>query len=649
MRGPLGPEIARGPAVFAAAIAAAAPGIAGVSVAGVALPTVLGYAISLGLSLATGILLRPKQPGIKGAGQQITIKQSSPARRRVYGRDKIAGAYYHFYNNWNLMQGVTFCDGPIDAIEYVWLDDLNTGLGGLFGGAQVFAYPFRGLVILETQYGTDTQGVSGLLAFFSGVNATYRLPGLVCVNMVCRPPFNFRKEQLNWYYPNGIPKIRIEARCSLVFDPRDVTQIWTDPTTWKWSDNSALCILDFLTHESGYQIPHDYIDAASFADFADLCDALRPDGVKLYRCWGGYDLTEAPKDVLNKLMSTCDAELKYTSSGKIKIVGGQWTEPTVTIEGKHVLSYEVQRGVERPGAYNQVRLRHKDQFQDYQVVQGRTFPVVDDVLAQAMAGGRVIERGLDLEFVPDNTQAAALAKIYMARDNPEWTFTLVTNAVGLDALGERIIRLQIDEIGLDETFLVKEPFDILVDGGVLTGVRLTLASFRAEAYAFAGFGGGTVAVPEPPPDPGVEDVAGFTVAVVTTTAAGGVTVSRIKVAVDPPVNPGLDLHAQYRAVGATDWIDMVSGGDWTALSDVVAVPDSYEVRAALRTFGGRDSTFAGPTTIVIDSASLGTIGQQLALGTNLDYGPVAEGVAISDDFGLLAAAPIASIDLGSIV
>jgi hypothetical protein len=61
-----------------------------------------------------------------------------------------------------------------------------------------------------------------------------------------------------------------------VFDPRDTSQSLTDKTTWKWSDNAALCLADFLSSES-----HGYgksVDWASVEDAADFCDEILGSG-----------------------------------------------------------------------------------------------------------------------------------------------------------------------------------------------------------------------------------------------------------------------------------------------------------------------------------------------------------------------------------
>jgi hypothetical protein len=81
---------------------------------------------------------------------------------------------------------------------------------------------------------------------------------------------------------------------------------------------------------------------------------------------------------------------------------------------------------------------------------------------------------LDLTQVPSNTQAQRLAKIYMAKRNPQWSGQVRTNFRALNALGEAAVTLNCDE--LDEEVLEGGPLAIfqraILDqrpGGILAG------------------------------------------------------------------------------------------------------------------------------------------------------------------------------------
>ena len=81
----------------------------------------------------------------------------------------------------------------------------------------------------------------------------------------------------------GEPTTKYEIKGRLVYDPRldstipggSGTHLYTDPGTWAWSDNPALCLLDFLTNdEFGRGLSHTDIDLSSFQTAATKCDEL---------------------------------------------------------------------------------------------------------------------------------------------------------------------------------------------------------------------------------------------------------------------------------------------------------------------------------------------------------------------------------------
>jgi len=92
---------------------------------------------------------------------------------------------------------------------------------------------------------------------------------------------------------------------------------------------------------------------------------------------------------------------------------------------------------------------------------------------------------------------------------------------------------------------------------------------------------------------------------------------------------------------------MTANGFYSAISTILAVDQTYEVKAAFQTFNGTDGTFTSPVSIYLDAQTLGPVAQQMALGvTPEDFGVASMAVNLSDDFGLASSASIATIDLG---
>jgi hypothetical protein len=96
---------------------------------------------------------------------------------------------------------------------------------------------------------------------------------------------------------------------------------------------------------------------------------------------------------------------------------------------------------------------------------------------------------LDLTQVPSNGQAQRLAKIYMAKRNPQWSGQVRTNFRALNALGEAAVTLNFDELDTDGAtsgyfngpFWLNGPVAFLPDR---TGLTFSVASADAASYTW---------------------------------------------------------------------------------------------------------------------------------------------------------------------
>jgi hypothetical protein len=558
--------------------------------------TVIVTAASLGLSL----LLAPKPAG---GTSQITIKQARPPRRRLVGRDKLAGAFAWLVADRNQQHRVlVFCEGPVHEIEEVWFNDVRVEL--LLRSGDVYenqTSPWHYIVFVEKKTGTATQAASAILRGDFDASTDYstiwsedhRLKGL-CY-LVVRAWAPSKPNQFSWRYPNGFPDIRIVASMA-VYDPRDEST--------GASDNPALWIMDYLTNERGYNISSARIDTESFIAFADMCEDPVP--VKAggseprYRCGGSYDLTEEPRAVLRRLLETCDAEIYTTAEGKVAIRGGVWEEPTVTIDqdAGHIIAYTYEQGNDRLAAFNRLVLSYKSPDHDYQITETEAW---EDEESQALLG-EVKSQDLTLSMVPSHGQARRLAKIVMADGNPRHKLTLQTNMFGLNVIGQRFIRVKIAEINLDDTFKVKRHE---INGDLLT-CAMELVSVSADAYSWDP----ETEEGDPPPVPqGLDDPRSF---VPTPTPTGlALTVIRtsfsddgafvtVRAEVDEPFG-GWSTRFEYRIDGSSDeWLVMTIGDTpYQAETNILSDGETYEVRAAHLGQGGIPGTYTTPETIVV--------------------------------------------------
>jgi hypothetical protein len=321
----------------------------------------VGNIVIMGGLIGLSYALRPKQqkttePSAEQA--QSILNQSVGARVRVYGRAKVGGTRA-FYDSRGgvLYQIVMVAAHQISAFRETWLDDIQVAIAGTTGG-NVVTGPFaRGdasgsisAVYLEYRTGANDQTRSGVMRdWWPDIwSDEHQLKGIA---YICTAFQSYNQEEFSKIFPSGYnTAVRATIDGALVFDPREPTHDPDAPGTWAWSDNPALIVMDYLTHADGMRLDRSRVDEASFVSFADLCDEpvdmSAGTDEKRYLCWGSIELTEEPKDVLRRMLDTCDGELYTTPDGQIAIRGGRWTGTNVTISDEHILSADFREGPE---------------------------------------------------------------------------------------------------------------------------------------------------------------------------------------------------------------------------------------------------------------------------------------------------------------
>lgn len=531
-------------------------------VGSVTVGTAVGYAVvtgaTIGAQFALSALTNDNKP--KAATFQTVVRQAIPPRFRHYGLVKVGGAYFfHDVVRNTLVQGIIHGEGEIHAFQQWTLDDVDTELaGGSLGGTNA-AKPWVGNITIESHLGTPDQGVSPALAgnFASYWGANRRLRGL-CYSVIVFSPV--KKSEVDKIYPGGAnpPTLRVVLAGAKLYDPRNGATYWTA--------NSALVLLDYLTHPDGCAIPLDQIDIDSFADFANVCDqqVMTKSGITepRYRAWGSYSFDEDRATVLKRILATCDADLYPDAQGRVSLKGGRWVAPApdAVIHGSDILGWGEfdagGRGAGAMNAFNRLKASYTSQLHGFQPTEMDPW---DDDERQA-ASGVVVQQDMDLRMVPSHAQARRIAKIEMAKGNPRYRFTgLVTTRAGLVAFGERVIRVVIDELaGLDAFFRVTR-FEMSAD---LTTCEMDLASIDASVYAWSaateegnapGPPGSNVEAPPPVPT-------GIAFSVERTTVGQNVTVLRARFTAAPVAGrTDLTLIGRYR-IGGGEWSDMGRDG-----------------------------------------------------------------------------------------
>lgn len=450
-------------------------------------------AVSVGLSYVVSLLNQPQRPKPSDGHQEV--KQAVPDRFIHYGRVKTAGplvfyeAAYDGQGYWSIFKAVLLSAREIDAIEQHYHNDYKVHVNES-GWIEPNRYYDYQRVRSTEHLGTDDQGTDSLLNNnFGRWTSEHRLRGIAYIVVQFRQRYgeNGPADQAQ-SYPNGEPQVSAVIRGCKVYDPRkDATfggvgsHLQADKSTWEWSDNAALCILDYLTYEDGYDIPWKWIDIPSFMAFADLCDEdvpLKAGGTeKRYRVATTVYMTEKRFTVLQRLQEACASTVYFTAGGLVAIRGGKWERPDVILDADagHIIDLHLSHGIDELSSYNELTFQYLSPEHDYVEVDGD--PWRNE--AQIAETGIVKTQPYDLMQVPSHSQARRLCKQRMYRDNPEWLGELRTNFYCLDAIGEERLTLRFPELQIDGPFLIDSDLVLQED---FTGTQMRVRSTSSAAF-----------------------------------------------------------------------------------------------------------------------------------------------------------------------
>jgi hypothetical protein len=238
---------------------------------------------------------KPKTPSPRGSPQDevrgTTVSKDSNNNPIpiVYGKRQV-GLTRVFVessgtdNQYLYVAGI-LCEGGgsgITAIDEVYVDDkLVTFDGSLTDGTlravsssdTNFYKNSESLISIQPFFGLDNQSASSLLDETTNWTSDHKLSGLAYVAL----RFKWNQDAFN-----GLPEVRITLRGKKIYDPRlDTTKGGSgshrqdDPTTWAYSANSSLILLDYLRNTRyGKGIPNDAFETNydAFKTSANTCD-----------------------------------------------------------------------------------------------------------------------------------------------------------------------------------------------------------------------------------------------------------------------------------------------------------------------------------------------------------------------------------------
>tara|TARA_R110000851_G_scaffold321340_1_gene486667 strand:- start:7434 stop:9425 length:1992 start_codon:yes stop_codon:yes gene_type:complete len=569
-------------AIFTSAIAAVAGFIS--TTFGITLATATALT-QVGVSLALSALTKPKQPTIPPQEVQANISQAAAARRRSYGKVLLGGVRAFFEAKDGVLHIIiVHNEGAVSEIldfvidgEKVVLDGsgITTDTGG--------AFSFDGLVRIQTRNGTQSDYADLLAAFPAMWTAAHRIEGSVTTYARLTGPSPSR---ISAIFPKGANTvIQMIVNGAEVFDPR------TDGVGF--SANPGLVARDFMNHPDGMRIPEIHFDDDAIGTFADICDAQG------YKAAGTYSLNDEPRNVLEAIMKTCDGQPYLTPEGKIGLMGGQYSEPDVTIGQDDILEVNWETGVDAMTDFNVLKGIYTSADHNFKPEEApeRRNEALLDIQAERT-------ETLDIPWCPDGNQMQKLMQTFEMRERPRYRVNIVTNLVGIKARfpkGDGIHTIRIDHPRIGGVYEVLSHGYSAASGKCRIGLRSTFDAWSD--------------VDLKPLAPGLSDLnqniqiapvpTGLALSQEIVAISGQTSGVQIVAQVSNPSRNDLQLIVEFkRSFLINQWTRMSVGeGDLRAVSGVVAEGE-YDVRAYWFGQGAAEEDYPEGTITVISNPTV---------------------------------------------
>ena len=498
-------------------------------------PFWVGVIINLVLSAAVGFIMKPKKKSLLDVGSEDIIRSTVSPRKIIYGTHMTGGILVYAESSSNTIydQGdrrnhlhlITVLTGhPVDDIVGVLIDDeyFNISGNGTTSNIDVnyFISGFK-----DPVFDNQIQIVKNLGWGFA--NAKYvpigsetniteiiedrgrwgQLPTLMDDILVNPWTMNFNSTRdSNGNYPSGHkltncscvyikikynqeaftgrPSFKFVIRGARVFDPRITSNVREDPTTWAWSNNPALCILDYLTNTS-YGLGAKYtdtflpeIDIDAFKESADICDELIISGITgepvpsipRYTLNACIVTSTKPINIVEDMLATCAGRLRYAQGVYSPYMGKYYfPESDLDIMDESYLagSLDVRTGPSRQEKFNKISGTYtKPAIKKDSTVGSPTlplyeaddFPLVDPKIGGVnpyeTEDGEELIYEVEFPFITDIHQAQRVARIELERNRNSLQLSFKANLKALKFSVGDVIYFRL----LDDSKYVGESF-----------------------------------------------------------------------------------------------------------------------------------------------------------------------------------------------
>ena len=465
----LAPEIANADPVSASIIVSSAISAAGTAIATGGFATVLSMATlkTFAFYTASGFVLnalqpKPSMPNLTGLGSStgntttqgtastggysVSGISSAADHQIIYGQTRVGGVVvFKDVTDSNKFLHVVYAMAghECEEVSKIYLNNEELTIDN---STNLVTSPskYNGKVRVKIHLGDQTTGDTDLVTESNKWTADHKLRNVTYLYL----RYEFDADA----FPQGEPNLTALIKGKKVFNPN------TSATAW--SDNTALCLRDYLTSSYGLGIPTADIDDTAFGTAFTVCDqdvslaaSLGGGTQKRYTTNGAFTTNASPRSILEKI-TACMAGFIWYAQGQWRCKAGSYVSPAVTFTEDDLRSpLNIKTRGSRRDNFNVVRGKFRGaetnfQVTDFPEIRSSTFLTVDN------NEENIID--LELPFVNTSAMAQRIAKIALFKNRQQIQVSATFGMKALQVQVGDVIQLTNSRLGFSaKTFEVQ--------------------------------------------------------------------------------------------------------------------------------------------------------------------------------------------------
>jgi hypothetical protein len=593
---------------------------------------VTAFVVQLVVTTAISWVLKPEPPKRNVQGQEtaqgILVNKASnnTAIPVVYGRRQVGIARVFVEssgtdNTYLYMAGV-LCEGGgngIESIDEIYVNDkLVTWSGALTDGtvrtvdsSDTNFYKDESLISVQSFYGLDSQSVSSLLDESTNWGSNHKLSGVAYL------AFKFKWNQDAF---SSLPEIKVVLKGKKIYDPRlDSTKGGSGShrqdtaSTWTYSNNSALCLLDYLRNSRyGKGLPNSSFETNydSFKTSANICDTQvtpytsAPSDIDLFETNIVLDTEQKVIDNVRELLNPMRAIFTYTQ-GKYFLIIENTGSSQLSLNKDNIIGGIKIFGEKKNTKYNRVIGTFVNPDKEWQE-DTITYPPADDsalpvgdqhATLLAEDNGTLLEGNFTFQGITNPYQAEELCEIILRRSRNALAVEVMVTSEALNLTIGDLVDLTYSTGGFSSKLFRIYGLSINTD----STVSLKLIEHQDNFYTWSEKAEAPTIADTTLPNPNnVQAPASVTLDDQLIEYSDGVVITALDVTIGASPDSFVDYYqVEYKLSTETDYIIAGQGSGLT--QRILNVKDGFTYNVRVKAFNtlGVGSTYTSATRTIV--------------------------------------------------